>query len=337
MSAASSKVRVLITDVAQAAGVSVATVSKALSGQGRISDKTRASILAVAKELGYQPSRVAQGLQGCRSFSVGLLSADVHGRFVLPLLAGIEERLSQARISVFLCVAKMGSDLERQHLESLLAFGIDGLIVNGNRTDPRPPLFETAPGLPVLYAYSQTGNADDDVLLPDDAGGARLAVEHLIAQGCRQIAHITGPESFLAAQERAAAYRAALPAEQASIVLHGEWRERWGFDAAKKLFAENPQVDGVFCGNDLIGRGVLQAARECGRSVPRDLAVVAFDNWQILAESGEPPLSSIDLNIKALGRSAAERLLARIEGREPPVRQYHPCHLVVRESSSRLP
>lgn len=337
MTKSTPKNRVMITDVAKAAGVSVATVSKALSGSGRISSQTRDAIVAVAGDLGYRPSRVAQGLQGSRSFTVGLLSADVHGRFVLPLLAGIEERLSQERISVFLCVAKMGSELERQHLDSLLAYGIDGLIINGNRTDPRPPLFVgQQPDLPVLYAYSQSGNAADDVLLPDDAGGARLAVQHLISQGCRHIAHITGPQSFLAAQERAQAYCESLPAGYEPLVLNGEWRERWGFDAATQLFAERAEIDGVFCGNDLIGRGVLQAARDARKSVPNDVAVVAFDNWEIIAESGDPPLSSVDLDIKQLGRNAAEHLLARIERRAPPARSYHPCNLVVRESSRRL-
>jgi LacI family transcriptional regulator, galactose operon repressor len=191
--------------------------------------------------------------------------------------------------------------------------------------------------VPTLYVYSQTDDPDALCLLPDDFGGARLACDHLVALGRRRIAHVTGPERFEAVRLRRDGYRAALKSAgltaSASLCLTGAWSEAWGREAVERLFAGRvPPPDAIFCGNDQIARGVADALRERGLSAPQDVAIVGFDNWLVIAEATRPLLTSVDMNLKELGRETGRRLMAMIAGeRHVGVRRL-PCTLIIRES-----
>ena len=189
-----------IWDVARDAGVSVSTVSKALNGRGQLREETRSLVQSAAARLNFRPNNLAQALLRKRSFTVGLISTDSHGRFSIPLLQGIEDALEAAQISVFLCTAADDLARERQHVSSLLAKRVDGIIVTGRRTDRRPPLELGRSSVPLLYAFAQVADPDAVCLLPDDLGGARLAGEHLTRLGRARIAHVTGPPRFEAAR-----------------------------------------------------------------------------------------------------------------------------------------
>ena len=174
-------------------------------------------------------------------------------------------------------------------------------------------------------------------LLPDDEGGAVLAVEHLARLGRRRIAHITGPEHFEAVRLRRDGYFAALAAAGLPAIdgfyLPGVWSEAWGREPStgcSTAGAEPP--DALFCGNDQIARGAADALRERGIGVPDDVAIVGFDNWEVMALAARPPLTSVDMNLKALGREAGDRLIDMIAGKRVSGVQRRPCSLVVRES-----
>ncbi|MER3553042.1 MAG: LacI family transcriptional regulator [Meiothermus sp.] len=325
-----------IRDVAKAAGVSLGTASKALSGQGQLREETRQHVRSVAERLGYFPNDLFHSIRRKRSFTVGLISTDSYGRFSIPLLEGIEHALGEAQISVFLCNAKDDPVLERQHVESLLAKRVDGIIVTSRRTDPRPSLDLRGAKIPVLYAYAQVDDPAALCLLPDDAQGGYIATGHLLRLGRRNVAHITGPERFGAARERLQGMQKALREHGLKLskhrILHGAWSEAWGYQAVRELLQRDPKIDALFCGSDLIARGALDALRESGVRVPEDLAVVGFDNWEILAEAARPPLTSVDMNLLELGRQAGRRLLRMIDGRNEPGVQRLPCRLVVRAS-----
>jgi LacI family transcriptional regulator len=115
--------------------------------------------------------------------------------------------------------------------------------------------------------------------------------------------------------------------------LFGEWSESWGYDAVGHLLEHDPTVDAIFCGSDIIARGVMDGLRERGRRIPEDIAIVGFDNWEIIATHARPPLTTVDMNLHDLGREAAQRLLARLEGDDAAGTIRLPCTLVVRESS----
>jgi LacI family transcriptional regulator len=174
-------------------------------------------------------------------------------------------------------------------------------------------------------------------VIADEAGGIRQAVDHLVEGGRRRIAHITGPAGHHAAAVRAEGFRAAMAAhglEPAGPVRFGEWSEAWGRDATRRLLAAQPDVDAVLCGSDQVARGASDQLREAGRRVPGDVALVGVDNWTVFAGTARPPLTTIDLNLEAIGRRAGELLLAAIGGQPSPGVHALPCRLVVRESSA---
>lgn len=322
--------RVRIYDVARLAGVSVATASKALNETGRMTEETRSRVKAAAAELGFRPNAMARGLIQRRSFTIGLLTNDTYGRFTLPVMAGISEALVDRGVSVFLCGIEDDPALGRVHLDAMLDKQVDGIIASGKRIDRRLPLDLSNLPVPVVYAFTE-GHEGAVTLVSDDLQGSTEAVQHLTALGRKRIVHVTGPESFASVRERAAAYRDVIGDE--GNVLYGTWSESWGHEAVAQLWSQAETPDAIFCGNDQIARGVVDALRERGVRVPAEVSVVGFDNWEIVAGQTRPPLTSVDMNLKALGREAGRLVLELAEGKpvEPGVRKL-PCQLVIRES-----
>src|SRR5579863_53640 len=326
-----------IRDVARLAGVSIGTVSKALNASGRLSAETRARVLKVAKAIDYRPNDLAQSLHRARSMTVGILTNDSFGRFSMPIVSALERRLFDQGIAVFMCNATDDPQRERRHIDQLMGKRIDGLVVTARRTDKREPIDALARSLPLIYVFSSVENPESLCLLPDDKGGATLAVRHLAALGRRRIAHVTGPERFEAVRLREAGYWAALGEAglkaRPGDLLSGAWSEAWGREAVGRLFeGKRAAPDALFCGNDQIARGAIDALRELGRAVPADVAVVGFDNWEVMAGAARPPLTSVDMNLDALGREAGECLLEMMAGRKVSGVRRLPCSLVVRES-----
>jgi LacI family transcriptional regulator len=329
--------KVTIRDVAARAGVSIATVSQAINGLGRMSAETRQRVQTAAKELNFRPNALARGLHSKRSFTVGLLTDDVYGRFALPVMQGVTEGLIDHGVSVFLCILEENPVLAQSHLDALMEKQVDGIVVAGRRVDRMLPVDFGGLTVPVVHVMSD-GGPDRVGFLPDEVQGAMLAVAHLVAVGRRRIAHVTGPSRFRVAVERAEGWRAALHAAGLAPfgagAMFGRWSEAWGHEAVATLMGGAERPDGVFCGNDQIARGVIDGLRERGVRVPEDVAVVGFDNWEIVAGETRPPLSSVDMNLRELGRQAGLALLAEINGAEV-VRgvQRLPCTLRVRASS----
>lgn len=325
-----------LNDVARLAGVSIATASKALNDRGDVAAATRARVLAAAEDLAFTPNAMAKGLLAGRTGTVGLLTSDLEGRFMLPILMGAEDAFGAGRINVFLCDARGDAIREQHHLRELLSRRVDGIIVVGRQTDPRPSLGQDIP-VPVVYAYAPSDDARDLSLTPDNVAGGRMAVEHLLACGRRRIAHVSGDPSYAAAQDRLAGARAALAEAGLGLVgapMFSEWTEHWGRDAAAMLLQRHPEIDAIFCGSDQIARGVLDSARDLGRGVPDDLAVMGYDNWEILATNSRPELTSIDASMQQLGRQAAMRVFDAIDGVDiGSGTRTQPVRLVIRGST----
>src|SRR6185369_13117443 len=226
---------VTLGDVARRAGVSVATASKALNARTEVAEATRLRVQRAADELAFSPNVLARGLISGRTRTIGLLTDELGGRFSIPILLGAENALGNEQMSVLLCDAR-GDAIRRQHyIRTLLARQVDGFIVLGDSNDVRASLSKDIP-VPVVYAYGQSTDPADLSVLADDEGGARLAVEHLVALRRRNIAHITGPQSYRAARDRVIGLRAVLDEHDLTLVggepLYGEWSQRWGWHAA---------------------------------------------------------------------------------------------------------
>ena len=329
--------RLTIRDVARLAEVSVGTASKALNNNGSLRKETRAKVIAVAKEIGFRPNDLAQSLHRGQSLTVGLITTDSFGRFTNPIMEGLEECLSDRRMAVFMCNATDDAAREARHVESLIGKRVDGIIVTGRRADRRPRLHVPSPNIPVIYVYSQIDDPEAVCLLPDDEGGAALATRHLVGLGRRRIAHVTGPERFEAVRLRRDGYlktiREAGLDEPDGFYLPGVWSEGWGREAVAQLFrGRAAPPDAIFCGNDQIARGVADALRERGVAIPDALSLVGFDNWEIVAAATRPPLTTVDMNLKDLGREAGRTMMSVIAGEGTRGVRRLPCTLVVRDS-----
>ena len=325
-----------LSDVARLAGVSLATASKAINGRDQVAPATRKRVIAAAEELSFTPNELARSLIAGRTGTVGLLTSDLEGRFVIPILMGAEDAFGAGQVNVFLCDARGDAIREQHHLRALLNRRVDGIIVVGRQTDPRPSLGHDLP-VPVVYAYAPSDDPTDVSVTPDNVAGGRLAVEHLIATGRRRIAHISGDPTYAAAQDRAVGVRAALAdagLELVGDVLFSEWSEHWGRDASALLLSQHPDIDGIFCASDQIARGALDTLRDLGKRVPEDIAVIGYDNWEVLATNSRPELTSIDANLQQLGRAAAMRIFEAIDGEAPDAGVDHlPVRLVIRGST----
>ncbi len=328
--------RTTIRDVAAQAGVSIGTASKALNGQGKLRAETRARVAAAARQLGFSPNMLARGLLAGRTYTVGLITTDSFGRFSIPVMLGAEDALGAGQISVFMCDTRDDPARERQYVDMLRGRQVDGLIVTGRRIEPRPSV-GAGLGMPVVYAMTQSLDSDEPAILPDDYRGGRMAAAHLLAAGRRRLGHITGPERFLAARKRAGGFCDATAEADVRFspndVLYGEWSEAWGRQGASILLRNSPDVQAIFCGSDQIARGVSDTLRMLGRSVPDDIALIGYDNWEPMVRGADPPLTSIDMCLEDVGRVAAEHLLSAINGEPTHGAHTVPCRLVVRGST----
>jgi LacI family transcriptional regulator len=335
-SSAGVRSRSTLRDVARLAGVSVATASKAINNREQVRPETRRRVLEAAERLAFSPNALARSLLAGRSGTVGLLTSDLVGRFSLPILMGAEDAFGAGRMSVFLCDARGDAIRERHHVDALLARHVDGLIVVGSRTDPRRSLGHDLP-VPVVYAYAPSDDPTDLSFVPDNVEAGAVAVRHLLAMGRRRIAHIGGDPSYLAATDRVEGIASALAAagvEPAVEPLYGEWTERWGLTAAHAIMASEPNIDALLCASDQIARGAMDALRELGRRVPDDVAVMGFDNWEVVIAGSRPRLTSVDMGFEHLGRTAAQRLFAAMGGETGSGIERLPCRLVPRESTA---
>lgn len=326
-----------LNEVARLANVSPSTASKALNGRGSIRAETRQRVHETAAAVGYRPNPYAQGLGQGRTFTVGLITDDSFGRFSIPVMLGAEDALGAGNIGVFFCDTRDDPIRERHYVSMLVARRVDGLLVTGRVTDLRQPL-DLAAAIPVVYALGRSADPDDACVTYDDEAGGRLAVEHLMTMGRRHIACVTGPRHHYAAAARFRGCEAALREADLEPVRpdlgFGAWSEEWGRQAAAVLVAAAPKLDGVFCGSDQLARGVIEGLKDAGRRVPEDVAVVGFDNWDVMATGRRPMLTSIDPNLYTVGRVAAQQLLDAIDGQPHHGRQLVAPRLVVRESTA---
>ena len=332
---------VRITDVAALAGVSPGTVSKALNNTGALRESTRERVREAADRLGFVPDPDARWLSARRSYTVGLLSADSAGRFSIPVMLGAENALAAGRMSALLATSRHDPVRELFLLQSLVARRVDGIIVTGRTTDPRPPIDVD---IPCVYAFSPSADPADASVLPDDEHGARLVVDHLLSTGRRRIAHVGGRADQHSSTTRARAAEAAIVEaglELAAPTLFGEWSESWGRRAVDLLLrdrdAGDPEadhgLDAIMCSSDQLARGACDRLRELGLDVPGRLAVTGFDDWDVMALASRPPLTTVDLRLEELGRKAAGMLLDAIDGRPHTGSELMPMRLVTREST----
>lgn len=328
-----------LIEVAERAGVSLTTASKAINGKTRVSEETRARVMAAARELSFTPNPIARGLTTGRTSTVGFIIADsMSHRFAVPVMLGAEAALGEIDLSMITCDARGDQTRSLELARMLAARKVDGVLIVGDNNADTASVTRHV-DVPVVYVYGESDDASDVVHMPDDHNGIGLVADHLVGTGRRRIVHLTGPEHATAVAHRVDGLSARLREHDVRLatgVRYGHWSQRWARAAMTALLEELPDIDAVLCGSDQIASGVLVALDEMGRRVPDDIAVTGYDNWGVFALETEPQLTTIDMNLEALGAAAAKDLFTIIDGarRRGGVRR-HACELVIRGSSVR--
>lgn len=326
---------VTIRDLARAASVSVATVSRVLNGKGPVREETRSRIRQLAKRLRYVPHGAARSLITKKTNTLGVLLPDLFGEFFSEVIRGID--LAARRSGYHLLVSSSHSD--RSETEAMLRAmrgRVDGLIVLSPDLGVQKLRSNLPEELPVVLLNCADHDSFESIRI-DNFGGAFAMTRHLVSLGHRGIAFVRGPVNNHDAAERLRGYRRAMRESQAGwsarLEIPGDFREEAGYRAAARALRLRPRPTAVFAANDAMAIGLLCAFREQGVRVPEEVALAGFDDIPI-ARFMTPPLSSVRVPIAELGASATRRLVQRLgpaAGSER-IQETIPTALVVRSS-----
>jgi LacI family repressor for deo operon, udp, cdd, tsx, nupC, and nupG len=324
-----------IRDVASELGMSVATVSRALSQPELLRPETRDRVLAIVAKLGYRPNVLARSLRRGQTHAIVLVVPKL-SPFFLEIFAGAEEAAQTAGLAVLLGNSDGKPEREEAYFDQVMSGRADGIIL---LTGALPPAYaEGKRAIPPLVAVlERLPGYDAPVVRIDHRAASTEVTKHLIDLGHRRIAHITGSKAAVSTEHRLAGYKDALSAAaiefDEDLVVQGLFSMQSGADAMEKLLALEEPPTGVFAGNDEMAFGAVKAARSHGLSVPEDLSMVGFDD-QTTAAFYNPPLTTIHTPCRELGRRATRELIEQIAGREVTPEVVLPTRLEVRESTA---
>jgi len=313
-----------LEQVAELAGVSRSTASRAINGGLRVSPEAQASVDAAVAELGYIPNRAARSLVTKRTDSIALVVPEPDERvlsdpFFAGTLNGLSSSLSDSDIQVVLVIARPG-EAERT-LRYLRNGHVDGaVVVSHHRADDLDTALLSSRVPNVFVGRPLSADITDvNYVDTDNVAGGALATNALIERGCRRIATIAGPEDMSAGIDRLLGWRAALNAAGMTddAVLYGDFTIASGAAATRELLARYPDIDGIFVASDLMAAGALGVLSEAGKDVPGEIAIVGYDNIGVSA-STSPPLTTVVQPVAAMARAAGGRLLGQLQGLPMP-------------------
>lgn len=329
-------------DIANDLGVSVVTVSKVLRNHSDISPETRERVLKRIKELNYQPNLAARALVTGRTHLIGFVVPDLVHQFFAQVAKGMSRTLRKHAYSLILSSSEENPELEKEEIGQLLARRIDALIIASAQSKPDGFRRIDDEKVPYLLLDRKFSDLAANFVGIDDKKAGMLATNHLIENGCRRIAFIGG-KHVSTAVDRLEGYRATMAAHK--ITIHEGYvvcrshsddaADITGYKAMQTLLRRTSHPDGVFCFNDPVATGVMQAIIDAGLRIPEDIALVGCGNVRY-ASALRVPLSSIDQDCELLGEHAAKIALGLIAGddRGPKTILLEP-RLIVRESSKR--
>ncbi|MBA8823618.1 LacI family transcriptional regulator [Saccharopolyspora lacisalsi] len=329
---------VRIHEVAVRAGVSVATASRALSGQRGVRAENRDRVLAAARELDYEPNAVAAALRSRVTHTIGMIVPRISNPFFATLVEAVEGRLQDGRRSLLLAGSHYDPEVERQQVRSLLDRRVDALVaVPCHQHHSTETIGNAAERVPVTQLDLRVDGFHGDWVGVDNEAGVFQVVDHLAALGAHSLAFVGSHPSDSSAQARLDGYEraAARHAHHSGPVLLGDFSKEWGRQAAEKLMDSEGLPDAVVCGNDTIALGVLAALIERGVRVPEEVMVTGFDDIPY-AELSRPALTTVRQPQERLAAEAVRLLTSVMEGEQrPPQRIAVAPDLLVRGSTKR--
>jgi DNA-binding LacI/PurR family transcriptional regulator len=322
-----------MTDVARLAGVSHQTVSRVLNGHPNVKEQTRLRVRAAIAELGYRPNKAARALVTGRSQLIGIVALNSTLYGPSSLLAAFEQAAAEAGFAVSVgSVTRLDRESITDAVERHLDQRVAGLVVIAPVASAGEALDDMPAGVPLVTIDGDPARAHALVTV-DQVAGARAATQHLLDAGHRTVWHVSGPPDWYDAAGRVDGWRQALEAAGAEVppLIPADWSAAAGYSAGQML-SRMPEVTAVFTANDHLALGLLRALHERGRSVPRDVSVVGFDDVPEAAYF-IPPLTTIRPAFDAVAEAGLSLLLAQMaDGAPPPGRVVIAPELVVRDS-----
>jgi LacI family transcriptional regulator len=330
--------RVTINHVAALAGVSPTTVSHVLSGKRLVAEETRGTVHEAIRQLGYRPNHVARSLRTRRSQMIAVVVPDVTNTFYSVLTRGLADTLDGEGYRSYVCNTDGLLDREAKFLEDVLDRGADGIVLAAVDAASAGALKPADMGVPVVCVGERLDHPRVDVVTVDEEHGSYEVTRHLLTRTPERVAMIQGP-SASGATRIAGFTRAVADAGRTldpTLMVTGDWTRRGGYDAMAQLLRCQSQArpDAVFCANDLMAIGAIDALRETGLDVPDDVAVAGFDDVDA-ATIVHPPLTTVVNPSYDIGAKAGELLISRLSGEyDGAGREIGlPCPLVVRQSA----
>lgn len=327
--------------VAEDAGVSIASVSRVLNGSRTVTPELVQAVREASERLGYRTNYVARALRQRSTQTVGMVVPHIANPYFPGVVQAVERNLSTGDHDLFLCDSQDDPEIEAERVRGLLSRQIDGLlIIPCDERASSATIREARRHVPVVQVDRHAVRARTDRIYVDDHAGIRAVLEHLAALGRRRLAFVGAQPTISTAHRRLDAYLAEvrkLDPASAERVLLGDFSLEWGQAATFRLLDQRPWPDAVICGNDLIAIGVVNALRAAEVGLRDVIAVTGFDDIGF-ATVCSPPLTTVRQPIDELGAAATGMLLDRLAGDERPPRTL--CltpELVVRGSTVSLP
>lgn len=301
-----------IKEVARAAGVSVGTVSNVINRPAMVSEETRTRVQAAIERLGYVRSEAARHLRAGSSRIIALLVLDMTNPFFVDVAAGAERAARAAGLGVMLCNSAQDPGEEADYLSLFAEQRVRGVLITPTRTTGENLTAFQRHGIPFVSVDRVVPSAEGCSVSVDDVEGAGLAVRHLLDSGHREIAYVSGPTRLSQCRDRYTGAAEALRASGGEARLHHVECDRMdaaaGRDAGARLLGMSPRPTAVFCANDLMALGMLQALYGAGVAVPDEVALVGYDDIEFAAAAAVP-LTSVRQPAHRMGRAAAELLI----------------------------
>ncbi len=340
------KTRIRLKDIAQKMSISTATVSRALRNRIEISEELRLKVKQVAKEMRYQPNFMATHLRTQKNYSIGVVIPRIIHQYLSSIISGILEEANRHHYQVMICETGHVFDRELKIIDQLSTGIVDGLLICvSNQTTDFTHLEQLKKdSLPFVLFDKDIAGLKAPKVVVDDYTGAFTAVEHLIEQGYRCIAHIQDNLVNHSSQKRMKGYFSALKkhgiAKNKQLVVELDEISIENSQYITQIFLQaNPQVDAIFAITDEIAIGAMRAAQQLGKRVPEDFGVVGFSDWQI-SRVTSPPLTTVAQPGAEMGRVATRLLMQQIESQKEFDKDTPPkilkTKLIIRQSSSRI-
>jgi len=330
--------RITVHQIAEAAGVSIGTVSNVINGSPTVREKLRHRVLSAIRSLGYQPNQLSRGLRLNRTNIIGMIVPDITNPFFPSVVRGAEDIAYESSHRLILCNTDNDPQKEASYLNDLQSFLPAGLLII-------PAVDSTVSskdnGVPTVCLDRLPDGWKGDFVVVANYQGAYDAAKHILRMGHRQIAVICGPFHLTNARERLEGFRSALREARISMapeyIQQGRFDRASGYTAAIRLLRLVPRPTAIFVANDLMALGALTAVRECKLTCPEDVSIVSFDGLDI-TEFSDPALTAVYQPGYQLGQAAARLLLKRIGGwTGPPQKVVMATELKVRNSVASIP